>query len=732
MVGWIVLVGCFGSLASAGEQRLELEQIFSGSRYASPLPEDLRWLPDGRRFLSLRNDGQRRWLIEEDAASGAQRRIVDWKAMQAVLDARRPTRPQPPARGAVNAARRWRSRRALSPDGRLLVGLHRGDLYALDLTTGEVRYLTDDPEPEFFPTFSPSGHTLAFVRNRALHLLTLDDGHLRRLSPPLPEGVAQGLPDWVYEEELDMERAFWWSPDSSRIALIEFDTRQEGVFPILDPFDLYAAAEKQRYPKAGTANPSVRLVVFDVATGHPTPIDTGGGGEFYVYRAGWTSDGSGLWYQWLDRHQTRRELRLADPRSGKVRTLAAETDPRWVNDLGAPVFLRDGRFLRLSEADGWRHLYLHAADGSLLARLTHGKWEVRRLYGVDSRGLRALIQGNPGDPRRRELLAVPLEGGEPIRLGAAGGSHEMLLAPGGAWYLETASSLRRPPRLALFDDQGRLRRVVEDGTIEALEELALGEIESLTLEAADGTRLYANVLYPPDFDPSHRYPALQYVYGGPGVQLVVDRWGGSRLLFFHYLAQHGIVVLWLDNRGTPGRGREFERAIDRQLGKIELADQLVGAAYLRSQPWIDAGRMAVYGGSYGGTMTLTALFKAPEVFRAGIAYAPVTDWRLYDTVYTERYMDLPDENRKGYEQGAVLNFAGDLEGRLLLFHGTMDNNVHLYHSLRLIDRLVRAGKDFEVMFYPGVRHGIRVDPDVRLDFHRRKAAFLFRELLPKP
>lgn len=712
----------------AGDRQLTLDDIFAQPSILDVEgPEDLRWMPDGASYLfrSESDDGVDLW--RETVKTGKRVRVADWSKMMDELRSQRPGREEAVLRN-VNSASSARYDSVLAPDGSALVGLVAGDLYSLDLSTGEAAFLTDDSAEELFPTFSPDGRSLAFVRNGDLVVLDRESGSSRQLTDRRgKDTILNGMADWVHEEELGVVRSFWWSPDGSRIAFLRYDASEVGVFPITDELELYADLELQRYPKPGTPNSSVQLGVVTL-DGEVSWIPLGDGRDIYVVRVGWTPDGNAVWFQRLNRDQTTLDLSLADLDSGSTRKLLVEYDPAWVNVRDDLVFLEDGSFLWTSEREGRRHLYLHEPDGSPRTVLTHGEWQVEAVYGLDATGSHVMLQGTGEDPRERHIYAVSLDGSALRRLSVEAGNHRARLAPDGWSYLSWFSSLTTPPRIELRKANGELIRVVDGGTITALDEYRLNPIEMGSFAADDGTTLYSAMIRPPDFDPNRKYPVLLYVYGGPHAQLVQNSWGGSRHLFYQYLAQEGIIVFWLDNRGTWARGKEFETVVHRKLGRIEVEDQLAGVRHLKKLPYVDGDRIAVYGGSYGGYLTLMCMMTAPDIFRAGIAYAPVTDWRLYDSVYTERYMDTPQDNGEGYDAGAPLKLAHKLNGKLLLVHGSMDNNVHAQQSLQLIRELTSAGKQFDFMLYPRVRHPIRTS-GYRLHFHRMKAEFLREHLL---
>jgi len=708
-------------------QPLTVEAIFGGEGLETALPADVRWMPDGKRLLVRGADGDRTLLWLEDALTGQRRTVADWTELQESLKAQRPDRAEGRL-GDVNAGNAARSRSVVAPDGSALVGLAAGDLYLLDLETGEARFLTDDPEPELYPAFSPDGTRLAWVRDGDLYWQALATGAVHRLTVRGDDDhLLHGQAPWVLEEELGVEQSFWWSPDGDRLLLLRYDVSPVDVVAIENHLPTIPVVEQQRYPKAGRPNPVTRLgvVALDGAPPAYFDLDLEPGGS--LPRAGWTPAGR-IWVQRLDRAQTSLELLELDPASGRVRPLVEERDPAWVNLGGDPLFLDDGRFLWRSERTGWWHLELRQADGTLERRLTEGPWEVTAVAGLLAGRDRVLVQTTRHGVRERHLEVVPIDGGEIRRSSGVAGTHEALLAPAGDLWLQTHSSRERPPRKIVHRADGTEVRLLADGRPPELDRFRRSPVEMGTVSAPDGTVLHHATVRPPDFDPGRRYPVLLYVYGGPHSQLVVDEWGGTIELFAQLLAQQGIVVRWVDNRGTAGRGRDFERAIHRRLGQVELADQLAGLEPLLAEPWADRERVAIYGGSYGGFMALMGLLDAPDVFSAGIAYAPVTDWRLYDTAYTERYMQTPEANPDGYAAADRVARASGLEGALLLVHGTMDNNVHLHHTLRLVEALALDAHPFELMLYPEVRHPVRRSR-YKHHFHQLKLDFLRRHLL---
>jgi dipeptidyl-peptidase-4 len=726
-VASVIFVLLVAPAAGAAGDFPTLDELFGSDRFDDTAPDLKLWIPDGSGFLFRDTRDGTLGLFRQDVASGATERVVDWEALLNGLHRRRPGYVKP-AMDDVNTHPGMGSAPSLSPDGRHLAGIAAGDLYLLELATATARLLTESAAPERFVSFSPDGRQLAFVRDGDLYRLELESGREHRLTNR-GENLAllNGAADWVYEEELNVARSFWWSPGSDRILFVQYDTSPIPAFPITDELAAGAGLEWQRYPKVGGANSIVRLGVIEVADTTVRWIPTGVG-DGYLARAGWLPGGREVWFEVLNRDQTRLELRAAMPGAGSSRLLVADEAPDWVNVRDDLFFVVGDRFVWSSERDGWRHLYLYGLDGRLIRRLTSGSWQVEAAYGLDSDRTGVIYCASTEDPRERHIYRVGLDGGPPELLTPAAGTHDAVLAPDGRHFLDTFSSLDTPPRLDLYTVAGRRVRTVDDGVIPALAGVKLVLPELGTVTADDGELLYSWMFRPPDFDPARRYPALVYVYGGPGDQLVVNQWGGTRLLYQMLLARRGLIVYTLDNRGSWGRGHAFEAAVHRRLGQLELADQLAGVRFLKAQPWIDPGRIGIYGGSYGGYMVLMAMNRAPDQFAAGIAYAPVTDWRLYDSIYTERYMDRPDDNPDGYREGSPINFASGLDGSLLICHGTMDNNVHLQHTLQMANEYQKAGKLHELMLYPRVRHGVRMSHH-RLHFHKLKTDFLERRLI---
>ncbi len=571
---------------------------------------------------------------------------------------------------------------------------------------GEPRRLTNDPEDETVPAWSPDGTRLAYVRKHDLWVLEVATGKETRLTTSGSDGVLNGVLDWVYGEELANRRgprSFTWAPDSAAIAYLSLDQTRVPTYPIVDYVPTNGKVEAERYPKAGDANavPSVHVVDLagrETASFAPSPDDVYVGPEM-----SWTEDGKGLSFILLDRPQTHRDVLLLPRAGGAPRTLVSESDPAWINALAPPRFLRDGSFVLLSERSGYFHLYRFAADGTLRNAITKGDWMVDGPWSVDEKTGAVWFRATTADPRERQVFVAKLDGSSTTRVTVEPGVHAPVFAPDAAHFVDTFSSAASLPRTVVRSASGDAVATVDDGP-HALAEYDLGSVELGSFTGADGTLFYTRLVKPSHFDAGRKYPVVVVVYGGPHAQLVQN---AAVPAFDAYLASKGFLVWTMDNRGSWGRGHAFETPILRNMGAQELKDQLEGLAELKKRPYVDPARIGITGWSYGGYMTLYAATHAGATFKCAAAGAPVVDWSLYDSIYTERYMKTPKENADGYRTSSPLLAAGDLGTKLLLFHGTSDDNVHMQNTIRFADGLMKARKDFFFVPLPRQKHGPR-------------------------
>lgn len=609
----------------------------------------------------------------------------------------------------------------------------KGYYYIYDLESDVVTPVSErDKGYQMFAKISPDGRNVAFVRDRNLFLVDLGSREEKQLTFDGSEGaIINGTSDWVYEEEFGLRDGWKWSPDGRYIAFFQFDESETREFLMADLRGLYPDLLSFRYPKAGEANSEIHVGVIDISTGEIRFFDTDTwfeGGEDYEYipQMGWTPQVGGKYLVWmfrLNRDQNKLDLLYADPEDASVRTVLHEESDSWLDvetgfsdlDVGNLTYLQDGKhFVWLSDRDGFRHLYLYENDGTFVRQITKGEWAVTEFHGIDESTGAVYFTATKESPLERHLYRAELErDGEPVKITKEAGWHGINMSRDHRYYIDTYSNVTTPPVVTLHRSDGEQINVLEDNEslIALLEEYDLPKPEFLTVPGADGVSLNAYIIKPREFDPNRQYPLLLHVYGGPGSQEVRNQWAGTEHLWHIMLAEeYGVLVAGVDNRGTGGRGKAFESAVYKQLGKLEAADQIAAAQYFGSLPYIDAERMGIWGWSYGGYATLMSMLtgEGPETFKVGIAVAPVSDWRLYDTIYTERFMSTPQKNPEGYKVGSPINHVKNLRSdqKLLIVHGDFDDNVHFQNAIQVADALQAANKQFSLMVYPGRNHGI--------------------------
>ena len=594
-----------------------------------------------------------------------------------------------------------------------------------DLKSQEGRVLVSGKEELADAKISPDGKYVSFVRDHNLWLVPAAGGKERALTTGGTEEIRRGELDWVYPEELDISTAYWWAPDSSAVAYLEMNESKVSQFSLTD-FESYTGeAELQRYPVPSGNNPAIRVLVAAVAGGEPGVMDIGTNADIYIPRVNWLPDSKHVAIQRLNREQNMLDLLLADTATGNSSTLLTEKDQYWINVNDDLHFLkRSNRFLWSSERSGYRHLYLYDLSGKELAQLTKGDWEVTHLDVVDeSKGL-VYFGSTEKSPMERHLYRIALDGSGFTRLTKEDGTHAINFAPNAAAYIDTYSNSATPPRQDLYRADATKVATLNENNVPELEKYHLSPVEFLAVKSHDGIVLNCFMIKPPNFDSTRKYPVLVYTYGGPHAQVVMNAWGGNNFLWHRMMAQKGYIIFALDNRGSAGRGHLFEEPIHYRLGAQELSDQRDGVEWLKGQPFVDGTRIGIWGWSYGGHMTLHAMFDMPGVFKAGFAGGPVTNWRYYDTIYTERYLGLIPQHEHSYKESSPVENAGKLKGKLLIAHGTGDDNVHYSNTLALINELIESGKYAEVMAFPGRGHGVTDSPARRVLMNRVTQFFL--------
>ena len=722
--------------ALAQERLLSIDVLYDPETridFSGAPASGLAWISDTHYLQSTRDpDAQRTGLMTVEAATGETEPLFDAAKMESAIAAF-------PGITADEAQRLARRRSYTMNRARTATVLTiAGDLYYYEFGADRAKRLTFSPGAEEEVSFSPDGAIVAFVRSHDLYVVDLESGRERALTTDGSAELLNGKLDWVYQEEIygrHIYRGYWWSPDSSRLAFLQLNEEPVPEFTVIDHLPYRLGVETWAYPKAGDPNPTVKLGVVTVAGGTPTWIDTDEYApiQFLIVGVDWTPDSRQVVYQVQDREQTWLDLKLGDAGTGKSSTLFRETTAAWVNVNGGPVWLSDGSFLWLSERSGWKHIYHYAADGALIRQVTDGPWEVRTLHGVaadaaDEAGGWIYFSGTERSHIGGDVYRVKLDGSRLMHLSTAAGTHQANFNPSFTHYIDTWSDVTTPPQVRLHRADGDELRVIDDNPVTALSEYRLSQPEFLQVHTRDGFVMEAMMIKPPDFDPARSYPVYQHTYGGPHLPQVRDAWGGTTYLYHQMLAQKGIVVWICDNRTASGKGAVSTWPVYRNFGELELRDIEDGIAWLTEQPYVDASRIGINGWSYGGYMVSYALTHSKS-FAMGIAGGSVTDWRDYDTIYTERYMQMPQNNPDGYRKSSPRFAAQDLDGQLLLLHGMIDDNVHVQNTLQFAYELQQAGKPFDLMLYPKSRHGI-AEPSLVKHMRTRMVDFIMKHLAP--
>jgi dipeptidyl aminopeptidase/acylaminoacyl peptidase len=657
----------------------------------------IQWLGDGEHFLQVK-DGQ---LLKVEALTGRSQPFFDPDKLAQGLA----SLPGIGPKMAPTLARSPFLR--MNPQRTAALFERDSDLYYCKLDgTGAVR-LTKSPGAKELTSFSPDGKYIAFVHKNNLHVVNIATQTERALTTDGSDVIFNGKADWVYFEEIFLRthQAYWWSPDSTALVFMRIDDAPVRPYTVVNPTTVSQTLETTPYPKAGAPNPNVKLGIVTVAGNGPSWVDLNGQSATatLIIGAGWLPDSQRVYFYVQDRAQTWLDFCTAARNGGASQKLFRDTTKAWVDDPGPPHFLKDGSFLLPSERTGYKHLYRFAADGKLLGPVTSGNWEARTLHLVDEAGGWVCFSGMRDDPIAANLYRVKLDGSGLERLTEGAGDHKVTVSPKGNLFVDSSSNHAAPTQARLVRTDKSLARTLDTNPVYALEEYRRGAFELVRIPTPDGFTLRGSILKPPTFDPAKRYPVWFMTYAGPHAPTVHDNWGNGRAKE-EMLAQMGFVVFRCDPRSASGQGACSTWTAYRQLGVQEMKDIETAIGWLNKHSYVDPARIGMSGASYGGFMTAYALTHS-KLFAAGIAAAPVTDWHNYDSIYTERYMNTPQENPEGYKVTSVVAAAGKLHGKLLLVHGMMDDNVHAQNSMQLIDALQKANKQFEVMVYPHNRHG---------------------------
>ncbi len=685
------------ALLPAQKKPVTLESMQDGMRSAfSSFAPGRVWSPQGVRFVWVEGSKVMQWTKSSTEAG----ELFSFEAQEKNAVAT-----------TSEKAFGWENRRVQeerlqwSADGKKILLLLKGDLFYWDSANGKVEQLTATSAAERDPKFSPDGTKVSFRRGFELYVLDIASRKETRLTFDGTATRLNAMLDWVYPEELDLGTAHWWSPDSKQIAYMQFEVGREHIYGHVDHLPVEAVSEPERYPKAGTPNADVRIGVVNVNGGETQWLDLGEPRLYLYPRVTWTPDGKAVAVHRTNRVQNQLEVLYADPKSGRAHSVISISDPAWINVADDFRILADGAILAGGELDGFRHLYLQSPDRKTVSRATEGNWEVTGLACVDEAKKRIWYESSEPSPLERQLYSVNFDGSGKRQVTQGAGWHTVSMSPTCDLFIDSYSSLQTPSTTSLYDGEGKQLRVLKEADRSVLDKYEILKTEIVNFKGADGTQFYGRLIKPANFDPARKYPVIVQVYGGPHAQSVANRWMGGVSLD-QVFAHKGFVIWQMDNRGSAGRGHGFETPVNRRLGKVEVEDQKEGVKYLISLGFADPKRIGVMGWSYGGYMTLQCLLNAPEIFKAGAAGAPVTNWLNYDTIYTERYLGLPSENADGYRDSSPVNFAAKLQGRLLLIHNIEDDNVLFANSLQMQNALQEAGKSYEFLLYPQKSHGV--------------------------
>ena len=715
-------------LAAQSAQPLTVEHIFRGRDFIAQGLPFVQWMRDGRSYLNVKTDIGGTSLVKVDAVTGAESVLVPTGVLKdangVAFDVEDVTLSADETKALVfhSSVRVWRTNT-------------RGVYHVVDLATRSVTPLVatpslpaphsttgpsflatglasgaSDPDLQMFARFSPDGNKVAYGRGNDLWVKDLGSGVELRLTSDGSDEIINGTTDWVYEEELGLREAFRWSPDSKRVAFWRFDQSMVPAYPIVDELGTYPRVSTLRYPKAGEANARVTIRVVGADGSNPHALDVGPDTGQYITRMEWL-DADSISVLRVPRRQTSLDVMLVSATTGTGRIITTDRDSAYVSPEGEPVvWLSDRqRFLLRSDRSGWQQYYLYRRDGRLVARITPDSLDVLDLLAVDEKSSAAYVQVAAPTPAQQQLMRVTLDGRRAVRLTQGDGSHAMMISPTAAYMFDAYSRLAVPPLVSLYSlpRMTKLKELTDNATLRTrLVSQGIQPPQFFTVPMPDGTRLDAYRVLPTAFDSTKKYPVLMHAYGGPAAPQVVDQWAGSRFLWHAMLAQQGYVVVVVDNRGAAFRGRSFRKVTQLRLGLQEAQDQIDAAKWLGQQRWVDSSRIGFWGWSFGGYLATMIAGKGGDLFKAVIAVAPVTDWHLYDSIYTERFMWTPQQNAAGYQETSPQNAVAGIRARFLLVHGTGDDNVHPQNSVQLIEKMVRANRPMQQLFYPNRTHSI--------------------------
>ena len=689
------------TLSVYSQQKITIEEVYAGGFRAKGMDE----------LQSMKNTNQYTVLNYDAASRSMQINLFDFatlKKVNTLID----TKSYPILAYGIDSY-------TFSADEKLILIANNSnqiyrhsftaDYYLYDTATKKVFRLFDFHVQE--PTFSPDGKKIAFARENNLYVYDIATKEIVALTTDgKKNSIINGITDWVYEEEFAFVRAFDWSKDSQKVAYIRFDEGEVPEFSMsIFKNDLYPTVETFKYPKAGEKNSEVSLHIYNIASKGTQKINLSQYADFYIARMKWTNEANVLSAQVLNRHQDNLDLLFIDGNTGATKVVLNEKDKAYIDVTDNLTFLKDNSFIWTSEKDGFNHIYHYDTTGKLKNQLTKGNWEVTNYYGFDEQTNTVFYQSVENGSINRDVYSINLNGKNKVRLSATTGTNAATFSPNFQYFINTLSSATQPTTYTLNEAKtGAQIQVIENNEALAtkLKGYNLSAKEFFVLKTAKGNELNAWILKPKDFDSSKKYPVLMYQYSGPGSQQVNNDWNSVDDYWFQMLAQQGYIVACVDGRGTGFKGADFKKVTQKELGKYEVEDQIDAAKVIGNYPYIDKNRIGIWGWSFGGFMASNCILKGNDVFKMAIAVAPVTNWRFYDSIYTERYMQTPQENASGYDENSPINHVDKLKGKYLLIHGSADDNVHVQNSMQMMEALIQANKQFDSQIYPDKNHGI--------------------------
>lgn len=708
------------TLLFSQQKDISLEEIWSGAFRTQSL-QSLNSLNDGQHYTVLEYDRVARAskIVVYDYLTGNQTKVLidgkDYPEVKAFED---------------YTFSKDEKKLLLSTDSEpIFRRSSKGIFWVFDTDLRKLFQVSDKLIQE--PTFSPDGSKVAYVYENNLYVKEIGTGKITQITTDgRKNSIINGLTDWVYEEELSFVRAFDWNQTGDKIAFIRFDESEVPEFS-MSVFGkaLYPQVETFKYPKAGEKNSDVSLHIYNLNDQETSQVDLSDYHDFYIARIGWTKEDNTLATLILNRHQNQIDLLFVDGNTAEKKLILREIDKAYVEQPEMPPFLDDNSFIWTSERDGFNHLYHFDKSGKLLNKLTEGNWDVTSFYGFDPKSKRVFYQSVENGSINRDIYSVKLNGKNKLRLSSETGSNDADFSADFSYFIQTFTNSETPPRFTLHSSKdGKKLKDIKDNqalTIR-LKNYKLPVKEFSTLKVGDYD-LNMWMIKPVDFDPAKKYPVFMYQYSGPGSQMVSNTWNSTNDYWYYMLAQQGYIVACVDGRGTGMRGADFKKMTYKELGKYEVEDQINAAVELGKRPYVDASRIGIWGWSYGGFMASNAIFQGANVFKMAIAVAPVTSWRFYDTIYTERYMQTPQENPSGYDDNSPINHVDKLKGAFLLVHGSADDNVHVQNSMQMIEALIQANKQFDWAIYPDKNHGI-FGGNTRLQLYQKMTNFIKNNL----